>query len=361
MTKNCFLIFSALLIFNAAGGQNLTVWPGDANNSGRVSNLDFLQMGLGYNFFGPVRSNPTPAWVGQTVAPWNYQFADGLNMAFADCNGDGLINYTYDAFPIYVHYGKTHGTVQPDVFQTGLVGVDPPLFLDSANLPPQIHPGTHVKLPIVLGSAGLPISDLYGLAFSISFDSSAVSLSNVVVDLSEISWANDDFDRVFMNFPASSQKFDIGWTRTDHNERAGAGRIGELEFIVIGDVIAGYQLLNIGISDIKMIDKFGNETTVAGDTIQIMVLPPSTSDNDDLENASPLKIFPNPASDGLHILASEAIENVRILNALGQVVLNFEPNLPDVFLSVSDLPRGFYLLEIRTKSGSIIRKISVGQ
>ena len=88
-----------LSLFSLEAQQQVTVWPGDTDNNGLVNNLDFLQIGLAYNYLGTVRDTATVQWSGQTASPWTTNPA-GINSAYADANGDGLVNYFYDAFHI---------------------------------------------------------------------------------------------------------------------------------------------------------------------------------------------------------------------------------------------------------------------
>ena len=138
---------------------------------------------MAYNFAGPARDPVlwifTPKMLnhGRTISP------SGQNMAYADCNGDGFVNYFYDAFPLHqLRYGARSTNVIPDVFPAGLPGVDPQLMFDHAAAPSQVTGGQMIRLPIVLGTIDNPVEDLYGLAFSVYIDPLIIDANNVLLD-----------------------------------------------------------------------------------------------------------------------------------------------------------------------------------
>ncbi len=80
-------LIRAYLSFGPAN-TSLTVYPGDANNDGTVDVRDVLPLGLYYGKSGPSRAGASLSWGAQTVAfGWSPDAA-----AYADCNGDGVVN-----------------------------------------------------------------------------------------------------------------------------------------------------------------------------------------------------------------------------------------------------------------------------
>ena len=349
-----FLLFA--LAFRALPGQTLLVWPGDANNNGKVTNVDFLQIGMAYNNFGPARDNVSATWSAQPAQPWPQVLGNGVNAAYVDANGDGLINYFYDAFPVYVHYGLTHGAVTPDVFPPAAPGVDPSLFLDSTALPAQVFAGSVLQLPLVLGTAALPVENLYGVAFSLHVDPQFVDIDRVAFNFDQYSWANPDNDRIYATFPNTPSRLDVAWVRTDHNERSGSGPIGTVSIIIIDDVISWEQQFNIRIDSIQLIDRFGNITAIAGDTMTVTVQPsPLTTGGEPRQPV--FRVWPNPATDLLHLTATDPIREARLSDALGREVARLEPGQTAADWPLPNLPPGFYGLEIRTSAAVFRGKI----
>ncbi|MBU6340160.1 MAG: T9SS type A sorting domain-containing protein [Bacteroidetes bacterium] len=359
-----FLTFGCLLLAQCLPAQFISVYPGDITNNGRVNNVDFLYMGLAYNYAGPARDsaigNPQ-AFLPQPAQPWSYIMPNGVNMAHADCNGDGLVNFSYDAFPLYVNYGSKRNDilVTEDVFTRGMAGLDPQLRFVDANIPNNLHQGSSFSLPIELGTASIPAENVYGLAFSVFFDSAFVNASNANFDFNQNSWANPDNDRVFLHRKVSDYRVDVAWTRTDHNMRNGFGQIGRADFIIIIDVI-GFQEFKIKIDSIKMIDKFGNEMPVVGDTVSINIGPAYLTSDLEPGTTAQVQIQPNPASEYVWVSAgSQPLETLVLWDAMGRAVAQWSPNASEFQLQLPKLPEGLYWLESRTKHQRSFHKLRI--
>lgn len=63
---------------------------------------------------------------------------------------------------------------------------------------------------------------------------------------------------------------------------------------------------------------------------------------------SGLKYYPNPVGSALNINYPEAITNIKIFNALGQVVLTANPNAVNPVVNVQALPAGNYFMQIQS-------------
>ena len=82
-------LIRAYLSFGSVA-STLTVYPGDANNDGVVDVRDILPLGQYYGKTGPTRAGASLTWGAQSVTlGWSPEAA-----AYADCNGDGVVNAT---------------------------------------------------------------------------------------------------------------------------------------------------------------------------------------------------------------------------------------------------------------------------
>ncbi|HKK39430.1 MAG TPA: T9SS type A sorting domain-containing protein [Cryomorphaceae bacterium] len=71
-----------------------------------------------------------------------------------------------------------------------------------------------------------------------------------------------------------------------------------------------------------------------------------------------LSAFPNPSVDSWTVSSDlSSINEVRVYNALGQVVLSISPNASMTQIDASGLDKGFYIAEIRTDRGTGIIKL----
>ena len=69
-------------------------------------------------------------------------------------------------------------------------------------------------------------------------------------------------------------------------------------------------------------------------------------------SATPLKMYPNPASDTLTIAAANAIQSVSIYSIVGQEVLTVMPSTNESVIDVSSLESGIYI--VRTQSNGTV-------
>ncbi len=122
----------------------MDVWPGDTDNNGIVDQDDVLPIDKYFDFGSEVKStktfkreNASTIWKAQNVLAW-----DEADAAFADCDGNGVVNES-DVLILGINSGKTHGKA----YQKS----DPPLS--------EIHDysakstSTSVAIPVRLGSS----------------------------------------------------------------------------------------------------------------------------------------------------------------------------------------------------------------
>jgi hypothetical protein len=352
-------VLLVLLCTAVMASAQVTVWPGDVNQNGIVNNVDLLPIGLGYNFFGPARDSINSDFTMQNAAPWNFTFPNGANFANGDCNGDGLINYFYDAFPIYVHYGNTHGTVTPDIFQTGTPGIDPSLFLDGSVLQGPVIAGSSIEVPLNLGTSALPVEDLYGIVFSIHVDPIVIDIDQTQIDFSQLSWANPDQDRIFSVYRVSSSRLDVSWVRTDRNEKSGFGTIAAVDFIIIDDVVT-LQIpgTTITIDSIKMIDRFGNEIAIASSELYVEMAPNALSSEQQPAETG-ISLSPNPTAGLVYIESARPVLRADLYNVTGALAATIQPEKEQFHWPLQHLPNGIYYCEIQTEKAVIRRKVII--
>ena len=68
-------------------------------------------------------------------------------------------------------------------------------------------------------------------------------------------------------------------------------------------------------------------------------------------------IYPNPVVDILHIKGFEGFYTIKMVNAVGQVVVSIKGTSAEVELDMSGKPAGMYLLKIESQGKSITRKL----
>ena len=81
----------------------------------------------------------------------------------------------------------------------------------------------------------------------------------------------------------------------------------------------------------------------------------------DIESTAPvLTVYPNPASDALHIASDAPLAGAALFNALGQCVVNQKAHgAITLEIDVSGFERGLYFLRVQTSDGRRAVKAAV--
>jgi hypothetical protein len=92
-------------------------------------------------------------------------------------------------------------------------------------------------------------------------------------------------------------------------------------------------------------------------TVPITLLSENTSVSSHLSTT--LKIYPNPTSSFISIVSKEVIDDVTVFDLLGSMVQRQAIGNNSTQINLEGLSNGIYLISVRTKNGTITRKIQV--
>jgi hypothetical protein len=70
-------------------------------------------------------------------------------------------------------------------------------------------------------------------------------------------------------------------------------------------------------------------------------------------------MFPNPAQGQVQFSGTEALEEISVFNAVGQLVLSAQPKSAATQLDLQDLPKGMYSVRMTAGGNSEVRKLVV--
>ena len=307
--KQLFFSLANLTVYNNAGYQPLSfgyqsilkdttlcryyvpVWPGDLNNDGIVNVADLLPIGYFYGTTGTKRPNASvSSFTAQPAYIWGYDISSTSGSGyetFADGNGDGKVDLA-DQASIGFNLSKTHARqMNPNLFnQTTFKKVNNTNGQVADFLPntPAINismPDTIIKnaqLPytetvsINIGSASLPLNNLYGIAFDISFDPSFIDSNNISTDYtgSIFGTLGSNFTNIEDYSNIANGKLSIGITRyntTAINATGGLALKVNLPFI--SGAPNGW--FKITANPIGCNDKNGSKLTVTGSADSLIV------------------------------------------------------------------------------------------
>lgn len=331
------------------------VWPGDTDNNGHVNHFDLLPIGIGFGAAGPQRANATIDWIGQPAEDWTqYTPSSAINYKHIDANGDGAIAAS-DTLAVSQNWGLSVNPFLPDppVFEPRVLGV--PLYV----LADTLAPSEVAALDIVLGTDDLPAENVYGIAFSITYNPELIVPGSVSASFLN-SWLgeqNNDLISLFRVSP-TQDRIDIAITRTDGLNNSGNGAIGKLH-ITIEDVIFRntiFRRAEFGIENVRLIDRDELEIPVAPEHTTSWVSVSTGTENPELANS--IHLYPTPASNALFV-KTEGLNllGIQVLDQIGRVVANFDQ--PDNGMDISQLPAGIYVAKVATDRGVAHKQIVV--
>ncbi|MEL7529740.1 MAG: T9SS type A sorting domain-containing protein [Bacteroidota bacterium] len=331
------------------------VFPGDANFDQLVDMQDFLTLGLAFSTYGPMRPGATLNWVSQTAIPWQDSII-GIDRMHMDTDGSGLIGLG-DSLAIWQNYGLTH-----TASKTAASGL--PISVEG--FPANLNPSDTLELDIVLGTIDTNAIDIYGLNFSIHYDTSLVEPSSVafVPDSSWLGKKNDDMMTLYKDLFEDGQ-VDIGLVRTDQMNRTGYGRIGSVVIVMDDDISKREIPFVLTVEQTYAIDNTNTEIPTIGRGGSTAVLVDSTNSTaiaDWLK--ADVAIYPNPVSptDMLHVQSGESnLLRLRLMDQRGRMLYSFDLAVAEHEhdMKIPNPVPGVYFLEITTDQGSFWERILI--
>ena len=326
------------------------VYPGDANYDRVADVFDILPMGLAFGKTGPVRPNASLDWIGQEAPDWADNLPDGQNLKHVDANGDGLISET-DISAILLNYGERHNSLRTSSHATGT-----PLTL----LMPQqaVQPGDTVHIPVEIGSNSSLVNDLYGIAFSLRYDTSVVEPGSISVNFNNSWLGTPSLDLIHVHRDDFIYgKLDVGLVRTDLLGKNGLGYLADITVVIDDDLTSIIDSLPLHFDRIEAINAQGSLMDIDGHAGEVIIQATSILALYDEKTT----IFPNPANEGFIIRFKDyRPENIEIVHISGQVVFQTQQiDYPQTKISTEKLSAGIYGLMIRTDMGILRRTLVI--
>ncbi len=329
------------------------VWPGDCNYDLTVNNLDFVYLGMAMGYTGPLRSNASLNWLPQPAGDWSTSYFSGVNHKHADTDGNGVVSLL-DVAAIAQNYGLTHPfRLQPPVIASAVYDLIITASQDT------IPPGGTAVFTVYAGSTSLPIPLIYGIKWSLLFDADLVDTTQIVFDYSGSVLGNlpsgiADFQKSFY----SSDQVDAAITRLNLNDTSNLnGVIGTISIQAKASVNTVETLLMNAVSVLGL--------SINGTLINFNVQPdsliidPAFVGVNEINSAGLISVYPNPVIDILMIHSDEnKISLVTIYDLAGKKIISKTADAFSIQLSLQELSKGFYNLEvIDSKGNSTLKKL----
>ncbi len=332
------------------------VWPGDANYDLTVNNLDVLNIGMAYGDTGAVRTGASNNYVAQPAVDWSGFFQTAVNKKHADCNGDGIVDNN-DTAAIALNYGQNH----PARFSNpgNQLLPSPDLYLeinpDSASL------SDTVNVDVFLGTNTTPVDSIYGIAFTINFDTAYVDTTYMPFDYTGNWMGVSGVDLLtFQKTRFLEGAVDMAMVRTDHQNIGGFGFLERIGIVVV-DNIGARITTPFTLSNVHAItySEYVLAINTLNDSLSLDTIS-SVGINEvgNLENM--ISVYPNPVKEKLHIHSGRINMNgVEIYNCMGEMVVNEKINSNFVSLNVTNLQQGIYLIRCYTDKGVFNKRMVI--
>ncbi|MEO8148293.1 MAG: T9SS type A sorting domain-containing protein [Bacteroidia bacterium] len=334
------------------------VWPGDANSDLQCNMYDILPIGIAYGQTGPARAGASLTWVAQPATPWGNNLASGVNIKHADCDGNGTID-SLDLAAITLNFGSTHnkGGASNDPY----INTIPDLNISYSVNPAPV--GAPVTAFINLGNSTLPLSDVYGVVFSLNYDPNMFQLGSMSYNDNYSYLGNSGNMLKMIHGVIDFGSIEVGMVRKDQISVNGNGEIARMNFIA-NPLIQGDVTFNMGFSNARVITNDGDQIPVNIVNNNPITISQLLNVND-ISSSINFVIKPNQVKDVMAIdysLVKGSNVNIAIYNMIGEQVkqvINENQNTGKHHLNVSsvDLPKGAYLVRLITDNGVVTQRI----
>lgn len=350
----------AVLQYGAVVTAAPSIWPGDSDGNGTVDQFDLLPIGLAYGSTGPARAKAQITWEAHNTQKWKQTLVNNnIDLAFVDADGSGHIDAA-DTTAIARNWQRTHNDGLPKVQQPEIRSSGASLFIDVDT----VRNGQGQWFPLELGTADQPAENVYGLAFSIAYNSDQVKEleMNFNVESSWLGKPGQDLIAFKRNNPAKG-RLDVALTRIDGRNVSGHGKIGKVK-ITIEDVILNLRdeenpKIQLRIDHVRLINRLDENIPVTPiPSTPVTKKEVSTSAYDPYLEAH-IRVYPQPAQDQLYLDYGLLLRNVQLLHLDGKAVTGVMT--PQRSLSLAGIPNGIYFLKVVAERGVAMKKVLIAR
>lgn len=349
-----------------AFSQRLTIWPGDVNNNGIVNEVDVLFWGFAFGETGPPRQPRDATFLGYpSDSVWTKSFPEGPNFAYADANGDGIVDRLDLEQAIKQNWGLMQGELMPDPFFVGTPGQSPPLTLSTETR--QVEGGQEIAFTVSLGDMQVPVDSFYGLSFRLHYDPDlVVSGDTLQLEIPEDSWLSpgeeSNVEVYARNTPAAGLT-QVAVTRLNQQTVGGFGQILK-GIIVVEDIIfrPEQDTFRITVDSVKLVTSTLAEVPTVPRSLAIPTIVSSSPEVPVGPNV--LKVFPNPVRDHLRIEIPDGrpgIKSIKLINLQGELMryVTFRDPLASYSMQTDQLPPSIYIILAETRTKTYNAKIFI--
>lgn len=316
------------------------VQAGDADNDGFVDQYDVLPLGFALNQTGPdrrreLRSGSEFGYVWGQATP-----ARGINYRHLDGNGNGRITRK-DVATIDRNWQtkQRHSDHTPGA---------PPLTITDTVL----QQNTTNTVSLTLGNANMPVTNAYGLAFTLQYDAAQIDPQSIMVAF-DSSWLVHSGDLTYMHHVPEEQRIYLALSGVNGEPRTGSGPIAQLSFQLTPEAV---DTTTVQFLDALLLSDREEPLPLSIGSTVLDIDAVNAQRNPALDEQ--ISLFPNPAQEVVmtQVPLDVVVQHLQIRDVNGRVVA---ANNSRSAISVRHLPEGIYIMYIKTNAGLAIKKIAV--
>ena len=319
--------------------SNGCVYPGDANDDGKVDATDLFYIGYAYGQTGTPRTFKGNAFKGQNATDWTKTFPTSENFKYADCNGDGTIdsadveaiaiNYRLvhkktDGLNKKSNYGRVYAVVVEDSLSPGKTYT---MYI-------KYEPGTDTSLSKIFGIS----FDLETFGYPIDSDQISIITDGGLFGLGK--------KIRYIGFDPITKKRTITISMANgKSARADTGTIATVKYVISDNISGGLKPFTVfSTSNVIGVDEKLNAygLTSGTDSVGIRngIFIPS-------QNNIKVLMYPNPSKSILNVYVQESRVNYVLLDLTGKQLRTGQLiGYQNQQINLEGLVNGFYVLRI---------------
>jgi len=351
------------------------VWPGDANNDGKVDNCDYIYIAAASTTEDLTsRSMTDTEWYAHTSEDWGTN-ATIVDLKHCDANGNGKIN-GWDNDVITKNFG-----LQNDSYELSEVPafIGDPYGLHFDNIKEEYSvTGTsafdkRVFTYLLIGDDDLNISDsIIGISYDIKWDTSMMKLDKTPSTFLAYTFFWDEFNFEGSTpddfyYPENTTKIHAAQYDYYQNINEG-GRLAQFRWEIKDDATTtnsdGRDTIDIIFSNIFALNAIGEQVEVGlREQYSVIITNLQVVDPvavNDLVSINRLSVYPNPTSNILNYECDDCgnITKVSLISVGAKSITETHPSKIHS-IDVSTVPVGLYILKVDSERGVYTKKVIV--
>ena len=218
------------------------------------------------------------------------------------------------------------------------------------------------------GTAATPADSIYGLAFTVNYDTSLVKADSIGITFSPcwIGTVGTDMITLAHNDALNGHLY-VGMTRITHTDTSGYGEVARLG-IVTTDNVSGkltapvFDTLTFTISDVTIINK---DELLRGFNVSwdSLIVEDSTTGITEILQSEKIIVYPNPARNEFKVsgVKFNVGDEIILTDIFGQPIISKKIVNPtsNLKLQTSNIANGVYFINIKTNRGKVVKKVTV--